>query len=99
MSREPCTLCGRPSIPGLLRGAGKCQYHYNVGQFGKDWADKCAATREPGTVTKNDREEFEAYLEACTDRQVLGVLAKETTAGRQDYARLAKAEAESRGLV
>lgn len=50
-------------------------------------------------MTKNDREEFEAYLEACTDRQVLGVLAKETTAGRQDYARLAKAEAESRGLV
>lgn len=50
-------------------------------------------------MTTKDREEFEAYLEACTDWQVLGVLAKETTAGRQDYACLAKAEAESRGLV
>lgn len=38
---NPCTVCGKPGIPGLLKGCGKCQYHYNVGQFGKDWADRC----------------------------------------------------------
>lgn len=44
-----CTICGKPSIPGLLRGAGKCQYHYNVGQFGKAHADSVAdqANTEP----------------------------------------------------
>jgi hypothetical protein len=37
--------CGKPSIPGLIQGAGKCQYHYNVGQFGKEWADKVEADK------------------------------------------------------
>jgi hypothetical protein len=40
-ANERCTKCENPSIPGLLRGAGKCQNHYNEGQFGKKWADKC----------------------------------------------------------
>lgn len=40
---NPCTLCGKPGIPGLIRGSGKCQYHWNAGTFGKAWADKCAA--------------------------------------------------------
>jgi len=39
-TNNPCTICGAPGIPGLLRGSGKCQYHYNIGQFGKEWADK-----------------------------------------------------------
>lgn len=45
MTKNPCTItnCGKPGIPGLLKGAGKCQYHYNVGQFGKDWADEVEA--------------------------------------------------------
>lgn len=33
-TNNPCTLCGFPGIPGMTRGAGKCQYHYNLGQFG-----------------------------------------------------------------
>lgn len=37
--KQKCTLCNKDSIPGLLKGHGKCQYHYNLGQFGKDWAD------------------------------------------------------------
>lgn len=45
-----------------------------------------------------DREDFEGYLRNCTDRQVLGVLAKERAAGRDDYAALARAEAARRGL-
>lgn len=40
-----CTLCGSRSIPGLLAGHGKCQYHYNVGQYGKAWADYVEANK------------------------------------------------------
>lgn len=37
---NPCTLCQRPGIPGLIRRAGKCQYHWNVGVYGQAWADQ-----------------------------------------------------------
>lgn len=38
--RQSCTVCGKPSIPGLKKGKGKCQYHWDVGAFGQEWADK-----------------------------------------------------------
>lgn len=50
-------------------------------------------------MNKNDRDEFKAYLRNCTDRQVYGVLEKERSAGRDDYAELAEAELERRGLA
>ena len=40
MSKNPCTICGEPGIPGLIRGAGKCQYHWNAGVWGKEYADR-----------------------------------------------------------
>lgn len=40
LAKNPCTICGVHGIPGLLPGAGKCQYHWNVGAFGQEWADK-----------------------------------------------------------
>ena len=45
---QKCTIpgCKEPSIPGLYKGHGKCQHHYNVGQFGQAWADKCKADKE-----------------------------------------------------
>lgn len=49
-------------------------------------------------MTKQDRREFQAYLRACTDAQVWGVLEKEELAGREDYVELARNEAERRGL-
>lgn len=49
-------------------------------------------------MNKQDREEFKQYLRQCTDRQVYGVLEKETDAGRDDYAELARNELERRGL-
>lgn len=49
-------------------------------------------------MTSQDRQEFKAYLKACTDNQVYGVLEKEQAAGRQDYVELAQAELERRGL-
>ena len=36
---NPCTICGKPGIPGLIRGAGKCQYHWAAGVWGKAYAD------------------------------------------------------------
>lgn len=49
-------------------------------------------------MTAKDRNEFNQYLRNCTDRQVHGVLEKEQSAGRDDYAELAQAELERRGL-
>jgi hypothetical protein len=37
---QKCTLCDKPSIPGLKPGQGKCQYHWNTGVWGKEWADE-----------------------------------------------------------
>lgn len=50
-------------------------------------------------MKENDRREFREYLTNCSDRQVLGVLEKERAAGRNDYATLARNEAERRGLL
>lgn len=51
MITTKCSICGADSIPGMYRLGGKCQYHYNVGQFGKEWADKVrAGTRPPHVV-------------------------------------------------
>lgn len=50
------------------------------------------------TITAQDIHEFNLYLQACSDSQVLGVLSKEVKAGRQTYAELASAEAYHRGL-
>lgn len=52
-----------------------------------------------GALTATDIREFRGYLKGCTDRQVLGVLDRETAAGRDAYAELARAEAEKRGLL
>lgn len=43
-------------------------------------------------MTRKDRDEFRAYLKACTDAQVEGVWEKEMAAGRRDYAELAMQE-------
>jgi hypothetical protein len=46
-----------------------------------------------------DMREFRLYLKQCTSSQVRGVFDKERRAGREDYAELARAEAEVRGLI
>jgi len=43
---KACTICGKPSIPGLLPLSGKCQYHWDVGAYGKAWADRCASQKK-----------------------------------------------------
>lgn len=50
-------------------------------------------------MTNKDRTEFNGYLRNCTDNQVFGVLEKEQAANRDDYAALAQAELERRGLA
>jgi hypothetical protein len=50
-------------------------------------------------MTARERSEFKEYLRNCTDRQVQGVLDKEKTAGRRNYADLAQDELERRGLA
>lgn len=49
-------------------------------------------------MNAKDMREFNGYLKNCTDRQVQGVYDKEKTAGRDDYAELARMEAERRGI-
>lgn len=40
---QKCTECNEPSLPGLVQGQGKCQYHWNAGVWGKKWADEVKA--------------------------------------------------------
>lgn len=47
-------------------------------------------------LTAKDISEFNLYLKQCSDKQVQGVYEKERDAGREEYAELAKAEAERR---
>lgn len=49
-------------------------------------------------MNAEDMREFRAYLKQCTNNQVRGVYEKEHGAGREDYAELARAEAEARGI-
>lgn len=42
--------------------------------------------------------EFTAYLRQCTDAQMQNVYRKECNAGRDEYAELARLEAENRGI-
>lgn len=50
-------------------------------------------------MNAQDIREFSAYLRACTDEQVRGVYIREHTAGREDYAELARNEAMARGIA
>ena len=50
-------------------------------------------------MTASDIREFTGYLRNCTDRQVRGVYEKEREAGRDDYAELARIEADRRELT
>jgi hypothetical protein len=50
-------------------------------------------------MSAQDRREFKDYLRNCTNNQVQGVLDKEKSAGRADYAELAENELERRGLA
>lgn len=43
-------------------------------------------------TTQHERDQFRAYLTACTDAQVQGVLDKETAAGRTAFANMARDE-------
>jgi hypothetical protein len=44
---EVCSIagCGAPSLPGLTTGAGKCNFHWAEGVWGRTWALKCYANR------------------------------------------------------
>ena len=50
-------------------------------------------------LSARDIREFRGFLRQATDRQVQGIYEKEKRAGRDDYAELAIAEAETRGIV
>ena len=46
MKRKLCLQCQSPSVPGLRKGVGYCQYHWDVRCFGQSWADQCREARE-----------------------------------------------------
>ena len=50
--RQLCTICKEPSIPGLVKGRGKCQYHWNVGAFGQAWADRVEKDKQSSQKPK-----------------------------------------------
>lgn len=54
-TNNPCTICGQPGVPGLIAGQGKCQYHWNVGAFGKLWADHCEDRKREPPMSDDDK--------------------------------------------
>lgn len=52
---NPCTLCGAVGIPGLIRGAGKCQAHWNNGAYGTPMPETLIFTRVASDVNGNPR--------------------------------------------
>ena len=61
MKRQQCSIggCAAPSVAGLQRGAGKCQYHWNAGVWGREWADhvrRMGANGAPPAAEIPDRE-------------------------------------------
>ena len=40
MKTQKCTECNERSLPGIKKGHGKCQYHWDMGVWGKKWADQ-----------------------------------------------------------
>jgi hypothetical protein len=51
------------------------------------------------TISGSDIRDFRGFLRNATDRQVQGIYEKEKRAGRDEYAELAIAEAERRGIA
>jgi hypothetical protein len=39
--KNKCTFCGDISLFGLVRGQGKCAWHWTAIVWGKNWAIKC----------------------------------------------------------
>lgn len=60
---QSCTKCGKPSIPGLISGAGKCQFHWNEGFWGTEWAVKCEDDRKPARNLQTEISNLPATLE------------------------------------
>lgn len=54
MKTQLCRHCGQPSVPGLARGQGMCQYHWDRAHWGKEWADRC---RDAKPIAPQDRQE------------------------------------------
>lgn len=46
-TKNPCTKCGAPGLPGLIPGAGKCQRHWNLGVWGYDASESMGYMRHP----------------------------------------------------
>ena len=59
---NPCTICGAPGIPGLVQGAGKCRYHWNVEQYGEAWANH---VRNQKPIPAHLRDRIRALMKAA----------------------------------
>jgi hypothetical protein len=49
---QVCTVCGKPSLPGLTAGNGKCQFHWDAGVWGEAWAERAEAERAQASRPK-----------------------------------------------
>jgi hypothetical protein len=43
---QKCSKCDEPSLPGLARGHGMCQFHWDEAIWGTKWAKACKQTFE-----------------------------------------------------
>lgn len=72
--RQLCTInnCPETSIPGMQPGCGKCQYHWNVGAYGVDWADRQREAErkaaQDATVAAHEAADLMTECQNCSAR-------------------------------
>jgi hypothetical protein len=49
--KQKCTHCVHQSISGLVKGHGKCPFHWAAGNWGNEWASKQYPTH-PNAVSR-----------------------------------------------
>lgn len=57
MTKQPktCRNCPRPSLPGLSQPV--CSYHWNLGNWGKEWADRAEAEKRQTAIPQGTQGE------------------------------------------
>ena len=66
-----CTKCSKPSIPGLIKGCGKCQFHWNEGVWGTEWANKIERETMNAFEIYLDGEHIDTVFSTETDAEVM----------------------------
>lgn len=91
-------IANADEMHGWLRATYGSEYGL-AGRRSSHATRRSSQVSRPQGLTARDIREFQGFLRNATDSQVQGIYDKERSAGRDEYAELARAEAEGRGIV